>query len=59
MCACVCNSKLIFLFRKSNPQIQKWMAMQNYTDYSQLEQYYETRCVALDFIQVLILLLFG
>ena len=28
--------------RESNPDIKKWMAAHNYTDYSKLEQYYET-----------------
>ena len=28
--------------RESNPDIKKWMAVHNYTDYSKLEQYYET-----------------
>ena len=31
--------------RESNPEIQQWMKEHNYTDYSKLEQYYETTYV--------------
>ncbi len=31
------------LCRESNPHIKQWMKDNNYTDYSKLEQYYETR----------------
>ena len=35
--------------RQSNPDIQKWMTQHNFTDYSQLENYYEQRLVCVVF----------
>jgi len=33
----------MFHYRESNPDIQKWMAAKNLTDYAKLEEYYEQR----------------
>lgn len=40
-------NKYYLIFRKSNPDIQKWMKDHSYTDYSKLEQYYETTYVTM------------
>ena len=35
----------LFNCRESNPEIQQWMKEHKYTDYSKLEQYFETTYV--------------
>ncbi|XP_064391207.1 beta-hexosaminidase subunit alpha-like [Halichondria panicea] len=41
------GDEVSFLCWESNPDIQKWMKMMNYTNYAQLEQYYETKLLEL------------
>jgi len=51
MCSSLATQQLTSLYiplfncRESNPEIQQWMKEHNYTDYSKLEQYYETTYV--------------